>query len=38
MQMRGVEKQNASTVTTHYSGVFENSPALREEFFRLTSI
>lgn len=38
MQMRGVEKQMASTVTTHYSGIFETDAALREEFLRLTSI
>lgn len=37
MQMRGVEKQNASTVTTHYSGVFESDPFLRDEFYRLTN-
>jgi GTP cyclohydrolase I len=38
MQMRGVEKQMASTVTTHYSGIFESDASLREEFFRLTTI
>lgn len=37
MQMRGVEKQLASTVTTHYTGMFENDPALRDEFYRMTS-
>jgi len=37
MQMRGVEKQLASTVTTHYSGLFETDPALRGEFQRLVS-
>ena len=37
MQMRGVEKQLASTVTTHYTGLFCQDPALREEFYRLTS-
>lgn len=34
MQMRGVEKQQSSTVTTHYSGIFETDPHLRDEFFR----
>jgi GTP cyclohydrolase I len=28
----------ASTVTTHYSGIFESDASLREEFFRLTTI
>lgn len=37
MQMRGVEKQFASTVTTHYSGLFDNDPALRGEFYRMTA-
>lgn len=37
MQMRGVEKQLASTVTTHYTGAFSEDPALRDEFYRLTS-
>lgn len=35
MQMRGVEKQQASTVTTHYSGIFETDPSLRDEFYRM---
>ncbi|MDE6282726.1 MAG: GTP cyclohydrolase I FolE [Muribaculaceae bacterium] len=35
MQMRGVEKQLASTVTSHYTGLFETDPALRDEFYRL---
>ena len=35
MQMRGVEKQSASTVTTHYTGQFETDPSLREEFLSL---
>lgn len=35
MKMRGVEKQNDSTVTIEYVGEFESNPALREEFFRL---
>lgn len=37
MQMRGVEKQQASTVTTHYTGLFESDPSLREEFHRMTA-
>lgn len=37
MQMRGVEKQQAATVTTHYSGLFETDSSLREEFYRLIS-
>lgn len=35
MQMRGVEKQQATTVTSHYSGVFEKDVALRDEFYRM---
>lgn len=35
MQMRGVEKQQSSTVTTHYTGVFKTDPALRHEFHNL---
>lgn len=38
MQMRGVEKQQSSTVTTHYTGRFETEPALRQEFHNLISI
>ena len=34
MKMRGVEKQHAATVTTHYNGVFETDAALRTEFFQ----
>lgn len=34
MKMRGVEKQDSSTTTVDYTGVFEDSAALREEFFR----
>lgn len=37
MQMRGVEKQLASTATTHYTGVFATDPSLRDEFYHLTS-
>ena len=33
MQMRGVEKQGASTVTSDFSGAFSDS-ALREEFYK----
>lgn len=33
MKMRGVEKQDASTTTTDWLGVFETDPALRTEFF-----
>ena len=35
MKMRGVEKQDSSTVTLDYCGDFETNPSLREEFFRL---
>ena len=34
MKMRGVEKQHAATVTTHYNGIFDGNPALRTEFFQ----
>ena len=34
MKMRGVEKQDSATTTVDYTGIFEDSPALREEFFR----
>lgn len=33
MKMRGVEKQDASTTTIEYSGIFNGDRALREEFF-----
>lgn len=33
MKMRGVEKQNSSTSTVHYNGVFDSNPELRTEFF-----
>lgn len=33
MKMRGVEKQDASTTTMHYNGVFAEDAALRSEFF-----
>lgn len=32
MKMRGVEKQDSSTTTTHYNGVFAEDAALRAEF------
>ena len=35
MQMRGVEKQGAKTVSMHYSGVFEQTLAMRAEFLSL---
>lgn len=34
MKMRGVEKQNDSTVTMEYRGAFEDA-ALRDEFFKM---
>jgi len=37
MKMRGVEKQDAATTTVDYTGIFEDSPSLREEFFRSLS-
>lgn len=37
MKMRGVEKQESSTVTYDYCGKFAESPELREEFLRLLS-
>jgi GTP cyclohydrolase I len=33
MQMRGVEKQGAVTVTTSYTGAYEDE-SLRQEFFQ----
>lgn len=33
MKMRGVEKQDASTTTVEYEGVFAENAAMREEFF-----
>lgn len=33
MKMRGVEKQDSSTVTLDYNGRFEEDPRLRTEFF-----
>lgn len=37
MKMRGVEKENCSTVTLEYSGVFEDA-AYRQEFFQLLNV
>lgn len=34
MKMRGVEKQESSTLTLDYTGRFESDPSLREEFLR----
>jgi GTP cyclohydrolase I len=35
MMMRGVEKQNSSTITSALKGSFKNDPATRDEFLRL---
>lgn len=37
MKMRGVEKQDSSTVTYDYCGAFADDPSLRSEFMRLIS-
>lgn len=37
MQMRGVEKQLSTTVTTDYNGIFETDPILRQEFYAMLS-
>ena len=34
MKMRGVEKQDSSTTTLDYTGVFESQPELRDEYLR----
>lgn len=34
MKMRGVEKQNSATTTIETAGIFDESPALRDEFFK----
>lgn len=34
MKMRGVEKQESSTVTTEYVGAFESDATLRQEFYQ----
>lgn len=38
MKMRGVEKQDSSTTTVDYNGVFETDSRLREEFFNAIRI
>lgn len=35
MKMRGVEKQDSSTVTIEYSGLFADNTALRKEFLEM---
>jgi len=35
MQMRGVSKQNSSTTTSAFSGIFLTNDATRKEFFSL---
>ncbi|MBQ6504314.1 MAG: GTP cyclohydrolase I FolE [Flexilinea sp.] len=32
--MRGVKKESAELVTTRFTGVFENEPVLRDDFYR----
>jgi GTP cyclohydrolase I len=36
MMMRGVQKQNSSTVTSAMRGVFQDDPLVRQEFMQLT--
>lgn len=36
MKMRGVEKQESSTLTLDYTGKFAEEPSLRDEFMRLS--
>lgn len=38
MKMRGVEKQEATTTTTDYLGVFAEDPNLRHEFFEALKV
>lgn len=38
MKMRGVEKQDSSTTTVEYTGLFATTPHLRDEFFRQLSL
>lgn len=33
MMMRGVEKQNSTTATTYFTGLFESDPGIQERFF-----
>jgi len=37
MQMRGVSKQNSSTTTSAFSGIFLTNDATRKEFFSLVN-
>ena len=38
MKMRGVEKQESSTITYEYSGLFSTNPELRKEFMTLCGL
>lgn len=38
MKMRGVEKQDSSTTTIDYNGVFEDNQSLRDEFMRMHAV
>lgn len=38
MKMRGVEKQDSSTTTLSYNGIFKEDQSLRNEFFRCLNI
>ncbi len=38
MKMRGVEKQDSSTTTIDYNGVFEDNQSLRDEFMRMLAV
>ena len=38
MKMRGVEKQDSSTVTVEYTGAFETEESLRREFFQMLEL
>lgn len=38
MKMRGVEKQDSSTTTMDYVGVFAEDPTLRNEFLRMLAV
>ena len=37
MQMRGVQKQNSSTTTSAFTGLFLENDATRKEFINLVS-